>query len=251
MKYKIKKGDTLIGLAKKHNLDLGEVMRANPGLDARSLQIGQEVELPGVFVPQEKKEEKVKVDNRPIEPVTFEKFVEILSSTEEEFGLPAGTLAALSFTESSGNPFAASDKSAKGLFQFTPIFIKEDEDKGPGDTGSFERAPRAVAAFLVHARNRMLRPERSGEGAPVRPNIDNYIGAGWDKAWELAFISYTAGLTAALRWLNAGAPPEGLGNLRTNSISFPIKISKLIMQHGASSHKLLEPGWRRAFKPRK
>jgi len=246
MKYKIRRGDTLIGLAKKHHIDLGKLMRANPGVDARNLQLGQEVELPGVVLSQEQQVKPPalpKTDNRPIEPVTFAEFSKVLSDVEAEFSMPAGLLASLAFVESSGNPFAGSNKGAKGLFQFTPVFLQDKKVKGTvSGAGDLARAPRAVAVYITHAYNRLLQ-----EPGELR---EKYTGAGWSRDWELALIAYIAGLTGTLRWLRAGAPPEGLGGVKKNSLEYPVKIATIASRHGKNAVNLLQPGWTKAFRPK-
>jgi LysM repeat protein len=44
--YAIAKGDTLGSIARKNGVSLKAVMEANPGVDARKLQIGQKVQIP-------------------------------------------------------------------------------------------------------------------------------------------------------------------------------------------------------------
>ena len=44
--YAIAKGDTLGSIARKNGLSLKTLMEANPGVDARKLQIGQKVQIP-------------------------------------------------------------------------------------------------------------------------------------------------------------------------------------------------------------
>ncbi len=45
-KYKVQKGDYPAAIAKKHGISLDEFNKANPGLDPKKLQIGQEVNIP-------------------------------------------------------------------------------------------------------------------------------------------------------------------------------------------------------------
>jgi LysM repeat protein len=252
MKYKIQKGDTLIGLSKKHNLSLGDVLRANPGVDARGLQVGQMVNLPvaGSAAPAKpvaaapvkpiKQIPLVKAppaDSRPVEPFTFDEFASMLAQIEGQYKLPAGLLAAMAFVESSGNPFAK-NKGAKGMFQFTPVFLKDKKVKRLGtNIEDLARAPRAVAAYLAHSHNRL----------EDEPAVAYYRGHGWNRVWEVTAMSYTTGLTGVLRWLKSGAPSTPTGSIGEHSLSYPRKIAE-IMQAG-SPIELLRPGWARAFQP--
>jgi LysM repeat protein len=43
--YEVKSGDTLGEIAKKNNVSLDKIMKLNPGLDPRRLQIGQKIRL--------------------------------------------------------------------------------------------------------------------------------------------------------------------------------------------------------------
>lgn len=45
-KYKVQKGDYPAAIARKHGISLDEFNKANPGLDPKKLQIGQEVNIP-------------------------------------------------------------------------------------------------------------------------------------------------------------------------------------------------------------
>lgn len=45
-KHVVVKGETLTSIAKQYNVPLAELMKANKGLDARKLQIGQSILLP-------------------------------------------------------------------------------------------------------------------------------------------------------------------------------------------------------------
>ena len=45
--YTVKKGDTLGSIASKHNVRVDEILKANKGLSASKLQVGQEIALPG------------------------------------------------------------------------------------------------------------------------------------------------------------------------------------------------------------
>jgi LysM repeat protein len=44
--YEIKTGDTLEKIAKEHGSSIEAILEANPGIDARRLQIGQRIEIP-------------------------------------------------------------------------------------------------------------------------------------------------------------------------------------------------------------
>ncbi|KAL8850882.1 MAG: hypothetical protein Q9221_004195 [Calogaya cf. arnoldii] len=45
--YTIKKGDTLFEIAKAHNTSVAAIEKLNPGLNPKTLQIGQVIQLPG------------------------------------------------------------------------------------------------------------------------------------------------------------------------------------------------------------
>ena len=45
-KYRVKQGDYPAKIAKEHGITTDALMRANPGLDPKRLQIGQEINLP-------------------------------------------------------------------------------------------------------------------------------------------------------------------------------------------------------------
>ncbi|KAL8671413.1 MAG: hypothetical protein Q9168_004086 [Polycauliona sp. 1 TL-2023] len=45
--YTIKSGDTLFEIAKSHNTSVAELEKANPGINPKTLQIGQKINLPG------------------------------------------------------------------------------------------------------------------------------------------------------------------------------------------------------------
>ncbi|KAL8720083.1 MAG: hypothetical protein Q9181_007966 [Wetmoreana brouardii] len=47
MPYTIKAGDTLWQIAKDHGISLGDLEAANPGINAKTLQVGQVIKLPG------------------------------------------------------------------------------------------------------------------------------------------------------------------------------------------------------------
>lgn len=49
--YTIKAGDTPAKIAKAHGVSLNALMKANPGLDARKLKIGQKIQLPAPPAP--------------------------------------------------------------------------------------------------------------------------------------------------------------------------------------------------------
>ncbi|MDR1190216.1 MAG: LysM peptidoglycan-binding domain-containing protein [Verrucomicrobiales bacterium] len=44
--YTVKKGDTLYGLGRAHGVSVDEITKANPGLNARSLTVGRNIEIP-------------------------------------------------------------------------------------------------------------------------------------------------------------------------------------------------------------
>ncbi len=48
--YTVRKGDTLARIAKREAIDVEDILDVNPGLDARSLKIGQVISLPGGMV---------------------------------------------------------------------------------------------------------------------------------------------------------------------------------------------------------
>ncbi len=43
----IRRGDTMYAIANRNNLDLGRLRQANPGVNPRTLQVGQRLQLPG------------------------------------------------------------------------------------------------------------------------------------------------------------------------------------------------------------
>lgn len=243
MEYEIKKGDTLIGIAIKNKINIGDIVRANPGLDPRNIPVGTKIKVPKKSIaPQiqeqvavKKNETKKVVDNRPTEPMPFDEFAALLETIELDFSLPAGILGAIGFVESSGNPFAKNTKTgAKGIFQFMDSFVEEEGV----ESSDLARAPRAVAAFLSHSYNRIN----------AEPNVAKYPFNGWNREWELVLMSYYAGLTNVLRWMKAGFPPEGKGTLKQASIEYPKKVAAIMQTWGTNSAEMLRPGWTKAFK---
>ena len=49
--YTVQPGDTFTGIAQDHGLKLQDVVAANPGVDARRLQVGQKINLPNDVTP--------------------------------------------------------------------------------------------------------------------------------------------------------------------------------------------------------
>ncbi|KAL8966426.1 MAG: hypothetical protein Q9183_003378 [Haloplaca sp. 2 TL-2023] len=47
MSYTIKQGDTLFEIAKAHGISLQALEKANPGLNPKTLQVGQKIKIPG------------------------------------------------------------------------------------------------------------------------------------------------------------------------------------------------------------
>jgi|GEM_PF-1108773 len=45
--YAVKSGDTPGGIAQKHGLSTQDLLKANPGLDAKKMRVGQEINIPG------------------------------------------------------------------------------------------------------------------------------------------------------------------------------------------------------------
>ena len=46
--YTIKAGDTFYSLARTYRIDVYAIMKANPNVDPNSLQVGQQICIPGV-----------------------------------------------------------------------------------------------------------------------------------------------------------------------------------------------------------
>lgn len=51
LEYRVVAGDTLIGIARRFNLTLQEIINANPGIDPNFIQIGQVICIPRVTPP--------------------------------------------------------------------------------------------------------------------------------------------------------------------------------------------------------
>lgn len=51
MSYTVKAGDTLFAIAQSHGISLEKLQAANPGVDAKNLQVGQVLKLPSSGTP--------------------------------------------------------------------------------------------------------------------------------------------------------------------------------------------------------
>ena len=277
MNYTVKAGDNLGSIAQRYNTTVAAIKEKNPHLTAalpigtqlqmptislfKAKEVGKTAPLsmpsskptakpvatglPAVapIAPPDQAVEPKAAESYSEESIptaatmpSFEDFVSDLEMIEDKFGLPSNLLAVLAFLESSGNPAAqgSGEAGAKGMFQATPIFLKDRKVKNPYD---LVRIPRAVAAYLVHAKNVFAQS----------PNRDNFTGFGWDKEWELAMMAYHAGVQGVLRWLKAGAPQDGKHpNVGGKTLTYAEKAADLMLAN--TTAQIIEPAWRRFTK---
>lgn len=204
-KYKILPGDTYYKISQGiPGMTIDDLIEANPGVDPKKLQIGQEINLPQLET-LEKETEKYKA------VVTADDMKDLVEQVAVDVGVPLKILKGLIAKESSGDPSSISHSGAKGLTQLMPETLKKLRITDPFDV---KQNVLGGAKWLKVCYN---------EAKELRglPNLSD------EELWEYALMIYHAGSPAVQKWVDAGQPAEGFSNVGRLTLSYPKEVLRL------------------------
>lgn len=208
--YSIKPGDTFWNLSQRYGLTVEEIQNANPNVDPNNLQENQTIVIPGKSEDLEEVSEIETVNQKHIE--TVEQFEEAIRKAAEKEQIPLHIFRGLVAAESSGNPKAAANPKdpnagALGLTQLSPYARKVLKINDPYD---MNQNLAGGARWLKNAYNESKRLKN--------------IKATEAELWVYALMIYHAGMNAVQKWINAGSPSDGFGNVGPKTIKYPLNV---------------------------
>lgn len=208
--YTIKPGDTFWNLSQRFDLTVEDIQKANPDLNPNSLQEGQIVVIPGKDKDLKEIKELETVKQKQIE--TLKEFEEAIKQAAQKEQIPLHIFRGLVAAESSGNPRAAAntkspDDGALGLTQLSPYARKALKITDPYD---MNQNLAGGARWLRNAYNEAKRLKN--------------IKATESELWVYALMIYHAGMNAVQKWINAGSPSDGFGDVGPRTIKYPLSV---------------------------
>ena len=189
-KYTIKPGDSFPAVAKRNNMPVNAVIKANPGIDPQRLMPGQVINVP---------EEAdllthiSKIKTKAGEIATPDDLLKAIDEAATKAGIRPDIYRAVISIESKGAFDAKNKSGAVGISQITPDKFRE---YGVTDPLDIKQSLAAGAEVLASAYKEVS----------TLKNTDAWAGLGFNKTWELALMIYYGGAPNLNKWLALGAP---------------------------------------------
>ena len=192
-RYKVTQGDTLSHIAARYPVSLSDIVAANPGVDPRKLQIGQELVIPSVpgQIPQQPAPPApARQPTIPAQQLMEQRRAQFMPAVEAEFrarNIPPA-LAHMAQVESTWRPDAVGRAGEIGLFQLKPQYL-DDMMGGPGHGITADQLYDPVINARV--------------AASYLDRLQRRHGGQWDRTLG----AYQMGPTAYNRHVNQGGDP--------------------------------------------
>lgn len=187
-----------------------DILKANPGLQASKMQIGQKIKIPDpkraplVDYPQYVNE-GAEIDERSLSPRELELIINVVAETHN---IPPDIFRGFVAVESKGDPEALSSAGARGMTQLMPQTISR-MGLHEESVNDLYRNLQGGAIWLNNAKE----------------ELQPYLPAGRDP-WKYALMAYHAGAPAVVAWIKAGEPAAGLGNVGKYTLEYPNAVHR-------------------------
>jgi hypothetical protein len=228
--YEIGAGDNLWDVAQKFDgVSVEDIKKANPGIDPKTLQLGQIIIIPeGSVKPKEIESEKPDdlqaITTQPGAIQTLHQLERAIQDAAQAEGIPSEILRGVVAAESSGNPQAAANSKnpqggALGLTQLSPYARSV---MGVSDPYDIKQNLAGGARWLKTSYNEAKR-------------LRGIEGATSTDLWSYALMIYHAGQPAVQKWVSAGKPSNGHGQVGLKTIQYPRTVFSRRSDPGAFS----------------
>lgn len=212
--YEVMSGDNLWDISQKFDgVSVEDIKKANPGIDPSTLQVGQMIIIPEAVAKPKKiepQEEDVGlVKTVPGSVQNIEQLEQAIKEAANVEGIPLEVLRGLVAAESSGNPQAAANRAnpahgALGLTQLSPF---ARSSLGITDPYDIKQNLAGGARWLKTSYKEASRLKGTSQDL-----------------WIYALMIYHAGMSAVQKWIDAGSPGAGFGQVGPKTIKYPKQV---------------------------